>query len=62
MIAAAAIALGYLGIIQAFGWAGVAASAAHIAVMALATWRRRPDPVAEVDAEVMRKSADADMR
>lgn len=40
-MAAAAIGLGYLGLIQAFGWSGVAAAAVHLAVLALGTWRRK---------------------
>lgn len=40
MIAAAAIVLGYLGLIQACGWPGLALAATHLGVMALATWRR----------------------
>lgn len=40
MIAAAAIVLGYLGIIQETGWLGVAAVVAHVAVMLLAVRRR----------------------
>lgn len=33
--------LGYLGIIQAAGWWGVAAAAGHLGVLALGTWRRQ---------------------
>lgn len=39
MIAAAAIVLGYLGIIQAFGWLGAFAALAHFTLVVLGTWR-----------------------
>ena len=38
-MAAAAIVLGYLGIIQAAGWWGVAAAGLHLLVLLAGCWR-----------------------
>ena len=40
MIGALAIAAGYALLVWQFGWWGLAAGAAHVGVMVLATWRR----------------------
>lgn len=39
MIAAAAVGLGYLGVIAAGGWVGVAAVALHLLVLLAGCWR-----------------------